>query len=76
MWVADCTAPTIASLVESILKLNSSLLQDGGWFFMTNLANIQEHVSEAEHNNHVLKEHIHATYHGIHYKMLPRTVIC
>ena len=21
MWVADCTAPTIASLVESILKL-------------------------------------------------------
>ena len=21
MWVADCTAPTIASLVESVLKL-------------------------------------------------------
>ena len=24
----------------------------------------------------ILKDHIHATYHGIRYKMLPRTVIC
>ena len=43
---------------------------------MTNHANAQEHVPEAEHNNHVLKESIHATYHGIPYKMLPRTIIC
>ena len=95
MWVADCTAPTITSLVESILKLYQwasfqvtevcadcefkpvlHILQDGGWSFMTNLANAQEHVPEAEHNNCVLKEHIHATYHGIPYKMLPRTIIC
>ena len=43
---------------------------------MTNLANAQEHVPEAEHKNHILKEHIHATCHRIPYKMLPRTVIC
>ena len=67
MWVADCTAPTIASLVESVLKLYQlagfqvtevcancefkpvlQVLQDGGWSFMTNLANAQEHVAEAE----------------------------
>ena len=29
-------------------------LQDGGRFFMTNLANALEHVPEAENNNHVL----------------------
>ena len=52
------------------------VLQDDGWSSMTNLANAQEHVPEAECNNHILKEHIHATYHGIPYKMLPRTVIC
>ena len=80
MWVADRTAPTITSLVESILKLYQQagfqvmevranckfkpvlqVLQDGGWPFMTNLANVQEHVPEAECNNDVLKEHIHAT---------------
>ena len=43
---------------------------------MTNLANPQEHVPEADHNNHVLKEHICATYHGIPHKMIPQTVIC
>ena len=43
---------------------------------MTNLANAQEHVSEAKCNNCILKEHIHTTYHGIPYKMLPRTIIC
>ena len=43
---------------------------------MTNLADAQEHVPEAKHNNCVLKEPIHATYHRIPYKMLPRTVIC
>ena len=94
MWVADCIAPTIISLVESILKLYQhtsfqvtevfgdhefnpvlQVLQDGGWSFMTNLANTQEHVPEAEDNNCVLKEHIH-TNHGIPYKMLPQTVIC
>ena len=48
----------------------------GGWFFTTNLANAQEHDPEAEHNNCILKECIHATYHGIPYKMPPRTVIC
>ena len=50
--------------------------QDSRWSFMTNLANAQEHVPEAEHNNCILKEHIHATYHGIPYKMLPRAIIC
>ena len=43
---------------------------------MTNLANAQEHVPEAEHNNCILKEHICTNYHGIPYKMLPQTVIC
>ena len=52
------------------------VLQDSGWSFMTNLVNTQEHVPEAENNNCVLKEHIHTTYHGIPYKMLPRTIIC
>ena len=89
LWVGDCTAPTITSLVESVLKLDQQagfqatvvctnckfkpvlqVLQDNEWF-MTNLANAQEDVPEAECNNHVLKEHIHATYHGIPYKMLP-----
>ena len=78
------TAPTIASLVESVLKLYQlagfqvtevcancefkpvlQVLQDGGWSFMTNLANAQEHVAEAECNNRILKKHIHTTYHGI-----------
>ena len=43
---------------------------------MTNFANVQEHVPETERNNHILKEHIHTTYHGIPYKMIPQTVIC
>ena len=47
------------------------VLQDDTWSFMTNLANAQEHVPEAKHNNHVIKECIHATYYGIPYKMLP-----
>ena len=74
MWVADHTAPTIVSLVESILKLyqwtsfqvmevctNCKFkpvvqdLQDNGWSFMTNLANTQEHVQEAERNNCILE---------------------
>ena len=49
--------------------------QDNAWSFMTNLANAQEHVPDADHNNHILKEHIHTTYHGIPYKMLPQTVM-
>ena len=40
-----------------------NILLDDGWSFITNLANAQEHVPEAEQNNHILKEHIHATYH-------------
>ena len=52
------------------------VLQGGGWSFTTNLANAQEHVPEAKCNNFILMEHISATYHGIPYKMLPRTVIC
>ena len=95
MWVADCTAPTIASLVESVLKLYKlacfqvtevcadcefkpvlHILQDGGWSFIINLANAQEHIPEAVCNNCILKECICTTYHGIPYKMLPRTVIC
>ena len=90
MWVADRTASTITSLVESVLKLYQQagfqvtevctnhkfkpvlqVFQDDGWSFMTNLANAQEHVPEAECNKHILKEHIRATYHGIPYKMLP-----
>ena len=43
---------------------------------MTNLANAQEHVPEAECKNHILKECICTTYHGIPHKMLPQTVIC
>ena len=93
MWVANHTAPTIANLVESVLKLyhwagfqvtevcaNRStnrkfkpilhVLLDSGCSFMTNLANAHEHVPEAECNNHILQEHIHAMYHGIPYKML------
>ena len=60
MRVADFTAPTIASLVESVLKLYQwasfqvkevctdcefkpvlQVLQDNGWSFMTNLANVR-----------------------------------
>ena len=93
--VADCTAPTITSLVECVLNLYQQasfqvmevctdckfepvlqVLQDNEWSFTTNLVNAQEHVPEAGCNNCVLKEHIHATYHGIPYKMLPQTVIC
>ena len=70
IWVADCSVPTITSLVESILKLYQwagfqvmevctnqefkpvlQVLQDNGGSFTTNLANAQEHVPEAEHNN-------------------------
>ena len=51
------------------------VLQDDEWSFMTNLANAQEHVPEAEHNNYILMEHICATYHGISYQQLPHTVI-
>ena len=95
MWVVNCTAPTIANLVESVFKLYSRasfqvkevcanhkfkpvlhVLQDCGWSIMTNLANAQEHVPESKCNNHILKEHICATYHGIPYKVLPRTIIC
>ena len=95
MWVADHTAPTFTSLVESILKLYQwasfevmevcadckfkpvlQVLQDSGWSFLTNLANTQEHVHEAECNNCILKEHICTTYDGIPYKILPQTVIC
>ena len=52
------------------------VLQDDVWSFMTNLANAQERAPEAKCNNHILKEHIHAMYHGIPYKWLPHTVIC
>ena len=95
MWVADCNAPTITSLIESILKVYQQagfqvteiymdcefkpvllVLQDNRWSFTTNLANTQEHVPEAECNNHFLKEHIHAMNHGIPYKWLPHTIIC
>ena len=87
MWVADHSPATIASLVESVLKLYHMagfqvtiicidqefkpvlhVLQDDGWSFTTNLASAQEHVPEAEQNNHILKECIHNTYHGIPYK--------
>ena len=38
-----------------------NILLDDGWLFITNLSNAQEHVPEAQQNNHILKEHIHAT---------------
>ena len=47
------------------------IFHNRGLSFTTNVGNSQEHVPEAEHNNHILKEHIHTTYHGIPYKMLP-----
>ena len=53
-----------------------NILLDDGWLFITNLANAQEHVPEAQPNNHIHKEHIHATYHGIPYTQLPHTVMC
>ena len=90
MLVANPMSPTIANLIESVLKLYLwtgfqvmevcadctfrpvlPVLQDSGCSFMTNLANAQEHVPEAECNNHIFKEHIHTTYHGIHHQMLP-----
>ena len=90
MWVADHTAPAIASLLESVLKFYQwasfqvievctdhefkpvlHVLQDNGWSSMTNLSNGLEHVPEAECNNNTLKDHIHVSYHGIPYKMLP-----
>ena len=39
-------------------------------------SNTQEHVPEAECDNHILKEHICVNYHGIPYKKLLRTIIC
>jgi hypothetical protein len=35
----------------------------------------QEHVSEAEHNNQVIKERVHATYHCLPYKSLTTLMI-
>ena len=43
-------------------------LQDDGWSFTTNLANAQEHILEAEPNNHILRS---IFVHGIPYKMIP-----
>ena len=43
-------------------KLVLQVLQDDGQSFMTNLANAQEHVPEAECNNHILKECICFSY--------------
>ena len=94
MWVADCTAPTITYLVESVLKIISTGQLPGHgsvcrlriqassphpprwWMVLHDLANAQEQVTEAECNNCILEECICTTYHGIPYKMLPRTVIC
>ena len=95
MWVADCTALTTTSLIESVLKLYQwasfqvmevctnhkfktflQVLKDNGGSFMTNLANAQEHVPEAENNNHVHKECTCAICDGIPYKMLTQTVLC
>ena len=45
------------------------VLQHDGWSFMTNLANAQENVLEAEHKKCILKEHVRPIYHGIPYKM-------
>jgi hypothetical protein len=36
-----------------------------------NYASPQEHVLEAEHNNRVIKEWVHMTYHHLPYNHLP-----
>jgi hypothetical protein len=36
-----------------------------------NYASSQEHVPEAEHNNRVIKEQVHMTYHHLPYDHLP-----
>jgi hypothetical protein len=40
-----------------------------------NYASPQEHVPEAERNNRVIKERIHATYHRLPYDRLPRIMV-
>jgi hypothetical protein len=40
-----------------------------------NYASPQEHVPEAERNNRVIKEQIHATYHCLPYDCLPRIMV-
>ena len=94
IWVANHMAPTIANLVESVLKLYHQagfqvteacadhefkpvlhILQDSGWSFMINLANAQEHVPEADHNNCSSRAYLHHLA-WIPYKMLPQTTIC
>jgi hypothetical protein len=37
--------------------------------------NAQDHVPEAERNNHTIKERIRAAYHGLPYKAIPRIMI-
>ena len=36
-----------------------------------NYASLQEHVPEAKHNNRVIKERVHTTYHRLPYNRLP-----
>ena len=89
MLVADCQVPTVAFKLnqrasfhitevcaDHKLKPVLQLLQDDESSFTTNLANAQEHIPEAEHNNCILKEQSCTTYCGIPYKQLPHTVIC
>ena len=39
-----------------------------------NFSNPQKHVPEAEHNNHLIKERVKATYHCLPYKQLTKTM--
>jgi hypothetical protein len=39
-----------------------------------NFANPQEHVPETERNNQVIKEQIHASYHGLPFQQLTKTM--
>jgi hypothetical protein len=41
-----------------------------------NFTNAQDHVSEAERNNRMIKERIRAAYHRLPYKAIPWTMIC
>jgi hypothetical protein len=40
-----------------------------------NFTNAQDHVPEAERNNHTIKERIRAAYHRLPYKAIPRIII-
>jgi hypothetical protein len=40
-----------------------------------NYANPQEHVPEAERNNHVIKERFQSAFHQLPFKSIPKTMV-